>query len=145
MASGFKKQKSVPLIQKDKASVNDEAKTANFKVSFQYFDSSQKYASSFRDWQKAGLLSHALDILAGMCQQPLENQFNGEKFTLYGDFPSKDKTKFEIPTHVPEDAHWARIHVNGKSVIVGHIVRDTFYVVFLDKFHSFFLTKRARS
>ena len=144
MSGNFSKNKPSSLIKKEKPSVNDEELTSNFKVSFQYFDSSQKHASSFRDWQNASLLSHALDVLAGMCKKPLASQYDGDKFALYGDFPPKDKTKFEVPEHVPEDAHWARIHVNGRSVIVGHVVRDTFYVVFLDKFHSFYLTKRAR-
>jgi len=116
---------------------------SNFKVSFQYVDSSQKYASSFRDWQKDGLLSKALELLQGYCCRPLIEQIDGAKFTRYGDFPPKDKTLFEKPIHVPEDADWARIHVNGPAVIVGHIVDDTFYVVFLDKTHKFWLTKRV--
>ncbi len=51
---------------------------------------------------------------------------------------------YEYPKNVPEDAHWARIHVNGPAVIVGHIVNDTFYVVFLDKTHKFWLTEKDR-
>jgi hypothetical protein len=51
---------------------------------------------------------------------------------------------YEYPKNVPEDAHWARIHVNGPAVIIGHIVNDTFYVVFLDKTHKFWLTEKDR-
>ena len=127
----------------DKASVNDEGRIANFKVSFQYLDTTQKYASSFKDWQKCGLLSKAMDVLQGYSCSPLRSQIDGVKFSVYDSFPPEEKTMFVYPKNVPEDAHWARIHVNGPAVIIGHIVRDTFYVVFLDKTHKFFLTKKV--
>lgn len=128
----------------DRASVQDDDKKGNFKVSFQYFDPSQKFASSFKDWQKDGLLSKAMETLAGYCKRPLVDQIDGSKFTVYGDFPDNDNTRFERPAHVPEDARWARIHINGPAVLAGHVVNDTFYVVFLDKTHKFWLTKLAK-
>ena len=48
----------------------------------------------------------------------------------------------EYPQGVPEDAKWARIHILNRTVIIGHVVGDTFYVVFLDKTHKFYLTGR---
>lgn len=141
--ANFKKEKKGLEFCKEKASVNDTDRTCNFKISFQYFDSTQKYGSSFKDWQNCGLLSYALETLQGMCCSTLKSQLGTEKFTCYNSFPPKDKTLFVFPNNVPEDACWARIHVNGKSVIIGHIVSDTFYVVFLDKTHKFWLTKRV--
>ena len=141
----FKKKKELSIItkilQNKKSTVNTSFE--NFKVSFQYVDSSQKYASSFRDWQKAGLLSKMLELLQGYCCRPLLAQIDGDKFSTYQGFPPPEKTLFEFPSHVPEDANWARIHINGPSVIIGHIVNDTFYVIFLDKTHKFWLTKRV--
>ena len=141
----FKKNKELSIItkilQNKKSTVNTSFE--NFKVSFQYVDSSQKYASSFRDWQKAGLLSKMLELLQGYCCRPLLAQIDGDKFSTYQGFPPPEKTLFEFPSHVPEDANWARIHINGPSVIIGHIVNDTFYVIFLDKTHKFWLTKRV--
>ena len=115
----------------------------NFKVSFQYLDKTQKFGSGFLDWQRAGLLSKMLDVFQGMCCRSLPEQVDGSKFTIYGDFPPPDKTLFEKPAAVPEDAKWARIHITGPVVVVGHVVQDTFYVVFLDKTHKFWLTKRV--
>lgn len=62
MPKGFAKKKPVFKVKK-KASVNDSERTSNFKLSFQYLDTTQKYGSSFKDWQKAGLLSKALETL----------------------------------------------------------------------------------
>ena len=138
----FKKQK-VPIKAIQKESVNDNKRTSNFKISFQYLDTTQKYGSGFKDWQKIGLLSHTMEVLQGFCCSPLMSQVDGKKFAIYDSFPPADKTRFEYPKNVPEDALWGRIHITGPAVIVGHIVRDTFYVVFLDKTHKFFLTKRV--
>jgi hypothetical protein len=117
----------------------------NFKISFEDYDSSQKYGSSFKDWQKCGLLSATMELLQGYCQRPLLEQIDGKKFTRYGNFPKNDETCFEYPAHVTPDADWARIHITGAAIIAGHIVTDTFYIVFLDKTHKFFLTKKARN
>lgn len=143
MPKGFSKKKPVLKI-KEKPSVNDNERTSNFKLSFQYLDTTQKYGSSFKDWQQAGLLSKALETLQGYCCSPLLKQVDGDKFTIYGAFPAPDFTMFEYPQNVPEDANWARIHITGSCVVVGHIVNDTFYVVFLDKTHKFWLTKKSR-
>lgn len=140
----FNKVKVPPLFLKEKVSVKDTKRTSNFKVSFQYLDTTQKYGSGFKDWQNAGLLSWAMETLRGYCCSPLMQQVDGDKFTIYGAFPSEDKTLFRFPKNVPEDANWARIHVNGSAVIIGHIVNDTFYVVFLDKTHKFWMTKKQR-
>jgi len=144
MPAKFHKKRQPFLFGKSKEkSVEESERLRNFKVSFQYLDTTQKYGSSFKDWQKAGLLSKAMETLHGYCCLPLMNQVDGCKFAIYGNFPPVERTKFEYPKNVPSDANWARIHITGKAVIVGHIVNDTFYVVFLDKTHKFYLTKKT--
>ena len=143
----FRKDKQKSAIQqaldkKKSNSVNDPDFTSNFKLSFQYLDTTQKFGSTFRDWQSCGLLSSMLETLKGFCYKPLFGQVDGDKFAIYGDFPPTDKTMFDCPQSVPEDANWARIHITGAAVIAGHIVGDTFYVVFLDKTHKFWMTKK---
>jgi hypothetical protein len=143
MPKGFSKKKPI-LKGKSKASVNDTERTNNFKLSFQYLDTTQRYGSSFKDWQQVGLLSKALETLQGYCCSPLLSQVDGDKFAIYGAFPASNFTLFEYPQNVLEDANWARIHITGPCVVVGHIVNDTFYIVFLDKTHKFWLTKKSR-
>jgi hypothetical protein len=148
MGDRFHKNKSKSAINdflETKKSVSQTDKVDNFKISFQYMDSKPMYASSYKHWQEVGLLSKALEVLGGYCCRPLRHQVDGDKFAIYGDFPKVEETKYERPNHVPEDADWARIHITGPAVIVGHVVDDTFYVVYLDKTHKFWLTKRYRS
>ena len=136
------KEKSIITKALENKKSKIDIPTDNFRVSFQYLDTSQKYSSTFKDWQKDGLLSKAMETIQGYCNRPLREQIDGVKFTRYGDFPPKDKTKFIKPAHVPTDAEWARIHINGKAVIIGHLLDNTFYLVYFDKSHKFWLTKR---
>lgn len=99
------------IFNKEKISVQNNNKTHNFKISFQNLDTSQKFGSSFKDWQSVGLLSSALETLQGYCCSPLLEQVDGKKFSIYGAFPPKDRTMYEYPLGVPEDANWARIHI----------------------------------
>lgn len=144
MSGRIKKHKQKSSISKvlDNKENNLTNYPGNLKFSFEDFSSNQKYASSFADWQKVGLLSKAMETIQGYCTNPI--QYDGAKCALYNDFPPKNKTLFKFPDHVTPDANWARIHVNGPAVIVGHIVENTFYVVFLDKTHKFYLTKKTR-
>lgn len=138
----FSKGGSPSKIQSALSQKSKEEAKGNFNVSFQYLDTSQKYGSSFKDWQECGLLSKMMETLQGYCCRPLREQFDGDKFAHYGGFPPQERTKFKCPANIPEDANWSRIHINNKSVVVGHYVGNTFYVVFLDKTHKFYLTAR---
>lgn len=145
MANKFTKTAPVSRIKDTLGIKKDGLTSENFKVSFQYLDTSQKYGSGFRDWQKCGLLSKMMETLQGYCHKPLISQFDGNKFVAYDDFPPSDCTMFERPVNIPEDAHWARLHILNKTVVVGHYVGNTFFVVFLDKTHKFYLTKKDRN
>lgn len=118
----------------------DKGASNNMKFSLQDFDSSQKYGSGFSDWQSDKLLSHAMDLMRGYSKRPWIQQVDGDKFCVYGKWP--EKTLFDCPKNLELDSNWARIHVNGKAVIVGHLLVDTFYIVFLDKSHAFWQTER---
>lgn len=141
----FNKKKQTPHLtshlSEKKTNINEKSENLNF--SFEDFCTKQKYASSFLDWQNCGLLSKAMEVLHGYSKSPVIYDTAG-KFSLYNDFPKSTETLFEFPEHVTPDASWVRIHVNGPSVIIGHIISSTFYVVFLDKTHKFYLTKKSK-
>lgn len=138
-----KKQHSsiTSLLEQKKTKTQNNSENLNF--SFEDFCYKQKFSSSFKDWQKEGLLSFALETISGYCKSPIIYDNTG-KFTLYNDFPPPTYTLYDFPEHVTPDASWVRIHVNGPSVIVGHIIRNTFYVVFFDKMHKFWLGRKDR-
>lgn len=54
----FSKEKKEATIKTTFLSkINSQEDSENFKVSFQYLDTTQKYGSGFKDWQACGLLS----------------------------------------------------------------------------------------
>ena len=121
-----------------KKSKEDLKKEEAFKISFKHLDRNQ--GQTIHDWQENYMLGDALETLAGFCARPLREQ-QSKSFTIYGAFPPDDKTEFSHPDQVPEDVEWARIHVNGKHCIVGHVFEDTFYVVFFDQEHRFWISE----
>lgn len=114
-----------------------------FVISFKHLDRQQ--GQSLPDWEQAGILAKALETLRGYCGEPLFSRVDGDKFAIYGEFPPSNKTDFNHPKHIPEDAQWARIHVSGKVCVIGHVVKNVFNVVFLDKEHRFWISTKKNT
>jgi hypothetical protein len=124
------------LLEK-KMSVQDIPEQ-NLVVSFMHLDRNQ--GATFEEWQADGMLAPALNLLAGYCHGSLPAQ-QDSKFTIYGNFPPQ--TDFVHPKHIPEDAKWARFHIDGSHILAGHVIRNVFYAVFLDSKHRFWISKGA--
>jgi hypothetical protein len=105
-------------------------------ISFKYYD--PKQGQTFNQWEAEQILAQALETLRGYCRRASIDDCKSDKFTIYGAFPMK--SEFTHPRHVPPDAQWTRIHVNGKQCIIGHVFKNIFYLVFLDKDHKFWPT-----
>ena len=105
---------------------------------FKFLDTTQ--GQTFEEWEKLQLLSQAFAVFKNYSAQTISEAFN-DKFKTYKDFPPKDKTDFTHPKHVPEDARWASMHIQGKPCVIGHVHYNVFYVVFLDKEHAFYKTE----
>lgn len=118
-----------------KTSIKETADNGLFVVSFKHLDKTQ--GLGIYQWEADKRLANTVDILSGYCQRPLLEQCDGKKFTIYGDFPKR--SAFTHPSYIPEDANWARIHIDGTHIIAGHIFHNTFFVVFLDHEHQFYI------
>lgn len=112
----------------------------NFRVSFEYLDKNQ--GQTFQDWERTGLLSKMNDTLASYCKESIRAK-QGDKFKEYGEFPSK--SGFFHPKHVDKDVNWSVLHITGKAVLGGFISGNTFFVVFLDKDHQFWICKKKHT
>ena len=86
----------------------------------------------------------AFETLHGYSAGGLRAQFN-KKFKSYGGFPSPEVCDYTHPKHIPEDAEWASMHIMGKPCLIGHIVGNVFYLVFLDKEHRFWITEKKHT
>lgn len=126
-----------------KPSIKKEEDNNHLVISLKYLDKNQ--GQTFEDWEKNKILAHSLETLAGYCKDTLQNQCRTDSFKTYKSFPPKEKTDFYFPSHIPEDAEWASMHIKGKQCLAGHIFRNVFYIVFLDKDHRFFITEKKNT
>lgn len=122
---------------KRKATIADE-KNDCLLFNFKHLDPNQ--GQSFEEWQMEMILADALQTFQNYSNGTAGTLFN-DKFKQYEGFPPADKTEFTYPRHVPEDAIWASMHVTGKRCLIGHMVKNVFYLVFLDKDHRFWISE----
>ncbi len=116
--------------------MKDIGEESNMVFSFMHFDSSQcPPGNSYLEADQREYLHEVLEVIQSYSQSTMMAMKDGDKFTIYGDFPPT--SDFKHPTHVPPDAKWARIHINGLKVLAGHIYQNIFFVVFLDPDHRF--------
>lgn len=140
------------------------------KFNFSYLDTSQVGQNfiDWNDTAGDSKLVKLMDKLKDFTRQPLSHWKNMKIGTgkrggrgkrqscleVYGDFPKK--SAFSHPPHVPEDVLWARFRLDNETRLAGFVIPDkisglndtsvkqydtnTFYVVFLDKNHQFYLT-----
>ncbi len=134
-----KKKSLVKGISSSNTAKQSEQESNNFVLSLKYLDVTQ--GQTLCEWENDGILAQAIDVLKNYCCTSLVKQ-NDKKFTIYGGFPPKNKTDFYFPKHIPIDAEWARIKINGTQSVVGHIDRNIFNIVFLDKQHRFWISEK---
>lgn len=136
---------------------------ARCKFNFSYFHHDQICAHNFSDLDKDSL-AELLDKLKEYSKFPLQHwlrtRVGGSGRTVlenYGAFPKR--SEFSHPSHVPHDALWSRFRLEGAVRLVGFVVpsqiagtsasncigtycSNTFYVVFIDTEHKFYLQKK---
>jgi hypothetical protein len=113
----------------------------NSKIKFSYKDFCTTQCNwpgqTYSNWQDDNLLDKLMNKLTSISGLSFNEAKNQQIIREYGSFPPKDKTEFTHPRHVIEDASWAKFDIQGKVRVIGHILSDTFYIVFLDKNHLF--------
>ena len=142
------KNRSQQPNRKRTVDVREERKAINVRelltFSFKDFDQTQpkKSPETLRVWSDKGLLPKLFDRLMHLANLTRSEAVNEGQIQQYGQFPDKDKTEFSIPSHVPLGANWSVIKkLGGKIRVAGYLIDNTFYIVFLDSEHKFFLSK----
>jgi len=129
------------------------------KFNFSYFINSDDAGQDFRSWTHKQLyeLFDKLKEYSKFTLSHWENQNVGNYtvFAKYDQFPID--SEFIKPKSVPHQVIWSRFHLEGDSRLIGFVIPDeykdneqnnssykfdtnTFYVVFLDEHHKFYIT-----
>lgn len=147
---------SIPIISIHDIS-NDLAKRAKFN--FSYFCEQPQAGQNFNGWTNEELVG-LCEKLVNFSREPLgywektrAGMGKGHVFEVYDSFPRK--SNFDEPPHVPHQALWARFRIDRATRLVGFVLPsefdrkeqgcgylfdcNTFYIVFLDKNHDFYL------
>lgn len=143
---------SIPTTSIDEKSNNLAARC---KFNFSYF-TVQPRSQDFPDWTHKNL-SDLFSKLKEYSKEPLLHWSAQRVLAIYGAFPTKSNLAF--PKHVPHQAVWGRFRLDSASRLAGFILPkdydkkfqhmnehtfccNTFYVVFLDENHDFYLTEK---
>lgn len=157
-------KKVAKLSSFSKVSIDDikDKLTERCKFNFHYMDFSQPAGQRFEDWN-VDQLTKLLDKLKNYSETPLkywltQAQSVGKRshnvLEIYGNFPLK--SEFTHPKHVPHQAQWARFRLENLVRLIGFVIPNeyhgqahdgtkqmfdcnTFYVVFLDRDHKFYV------
>lgn len=135
------------------------------KFNFSYMDFSQKAGQKFENWTHPQLYK-LMNKIKDFSREPLDHWEKtkmgggkkGKKYTvleIYNDFPPRERTDFKHPNFIPHEVRWGRFRLGNLERLVGFVIplkfhnimlaknnhyfdSNTFYVVFLDKYHKFY-------
>lgn len=129
-------QKSKPSLLAGQARITKAQidPTATLAFSFKHFDRNQ--GQKFEEWEGEKLLSQMLNRFWEYCQRQTVDECFNKRFKPYKSIPPN--SEFKHPAHVPPDATWYSMHIDALPCVIGHRIRNVFYVVFLDRFHKFY-------
>ncbi len=112
-------------------------------LSFRDFDRNQ--GQDFEDWEKENLLALAINKLREICQLTRVQATTQQMIKQYSKVDFPPSTAFEHPKHVLPDVVWCSMHIQGKECIIGHFEDNIFHIVFLDKNHEFWISKKKNT
>ncbi|MEI6433743.1 MAG: hypothetical protein WCP32_02785 [Bacteroidota bacterium] len=112
-------------------------------LSFKNFDINQ--GQSFEEWQADELLALAVEKLRALCEYTIAQATNNGLLKIYTKAPFPPESAFEHPKHIPQDIDWSSMHIGNKPCVIGYFEDNIFHIVFLDKDHEFWITKKKNT
>ncbi|EOC1429089.1 hypothetical protein ACI1AD_004397 [Cronobacter dublinensis] len=113
-------------------------------VSFRYLCNVDDVGQSIKTWHDDGSLPDLIDKLTYLTSNGITKVITDGVFTNYSRFPEAAVNEFKCPDGISEDEDWGVIkNIGGqKRRVAGFLRENIFYVVFLDRDHLFWKSKR---
>ncbi|PSW74292.1 hypothetical protein C9J41_05295 [Photobacterium sp. GB-50] len=141
------KDRSRGKVKARKENIREERKVLGNRelltFSFKFLDQTQPKGKeeTITLWEGKGLLKSLINRLKELSVLTREEAFSQKQLKNYGDFPPRDKTDFFHPEHVEKNVAWGVIEgIGGLPRVAGFIQENTFYIVFLDSNHRFWIS-----
>lgn len=112
-------------------------------LSLKNFDINQ--GQSFEEWQADELLALAIQKLRSLCEYTIPQATNLGILKIYTKVPFPPESGFVHPKHVPDDVDWSSMHIGNKPCVIGYFEDNVFHIVFLDKDHEFWISKKKNT
>jgi hypothetical protein len=112
-------------------------------LSFRDFDRNQ--GQGFEAWEKDQILALAIEKLAAICHKTVGQATAEQIIKPYTKVGFPPDSGFVHPRHVLSDVIWCSMHIQGKECVIGYFEDNIFQVVFLDKDHEFWKTKKKNT
>jgi len=133
------------LRQRKNLSIKNQGQVKKEILVFGFSNIDRSQGQKFVDWEEFKLLSKALERIAGLSSMTLEQAVTEQIIKIYGK-GMPPKSGFTFPKHIPEDIEWASIRIQGQERIIGFIEKGyIFQVVFMDKEHQFYPSKKKHT
>lgn len=129
----------------ERLSADDTQKIA---FSLKYFDPSQpkKDKQTYDSWQKNKRLSVLMARIEDICNCSINDAIQQDLLKKYPSFPPPEKTEFKCPPKFKDKPWFVIKRIAGqKARVAGVMVGNIFYIVFFDKNHQFWISKKKNT
>lgn len=111
-------------------------KLRTINVNFTKLDKTQ--GQTLKEWEELGILAELMIKVQQLCSYTIVECQTQGLITHYHNCDFPENFDFTPPRHVTVDKWWTcHIKPNSKEVVAGYFEDDVFYVIFLDKDHTF--------
>lgn len=83
--------------------------------------------------------------LREVCQLTVGQETAQRVIKAYTKVGFPPESGFVHTKHVLPDVNWCSMHIQGKECVIGYFEDNIFHVVFLDKDHEFWITKKKNT
>ena len=128
-----------------------EQAAENIVFSFKYYQYGNSGGQCFEEWQEDNILADLNNKLQAFSGKKVKELLVDRTLEMYNSYPKDSKFKKPEALTFPE-VKWARLRLTGARRLIGFFLdltvreeddnrklkmRNTFYIVFLDKKHEF--------
>jgi len=137
-----KKERADPAYLREQGKRQAE-KAKGKRVAFSMTKHVVGEGQTVEEWQQLGLLSVLFTRVRFVGQFSVQEAVQNQYIKRYTKVTFPPESEFKEPKHI-QGVTWAVMHLTDKSkeVVAGYIEEDVFHIVFLDKEHKFWPTKK---
>jgi len=141
-----KKFKAKSLQRKvDQLDQRDQGLYKPKKIVFGFSQLDNTQGQNYEDWEEYKILSKALARVQGLYSMTINEAKQSQLIKEYGTV-IPDGSNFTKPKHLPEDIFWCSMRIGAVIRIIGYIESNyIFQIVFLDKEHKFYPSKKKNT